>query len=161
MFSIDQEMSPRMYLLNLRAEVRKQRAALIEKAPGKAVSCSLHHTVTFKAEGPEEKAILKYSMADIKDNNIQPAQYHEVELMDGGNYLYEILSDLIQAAAEDVNMKIDMFAMNAEVMYTDDIVSSVEDFITGNLVALGVDDGYAVQTTVVAGGLSQITIMVA
>lgn len=161
MFSIDHEMSPRMYLLNLRADVRKQRQALIEKAPGKSVSCSLHHTVTFKADGPEEKAILKYSMADIKDNNIQPAQYHEVELMDGGNYLYELLTELIQAAAEDVNMKIDMFAMNAEVMYTDDIIASVEGFVTSNLAALGVDDGYGVQVTVVAGGLSQITITVA
>jgi hypothetical protein len=162
MFSlVDPTMDLRTYLINLRFEVRKQRSALKAKAPGKAVSCSLHHTVTLKTGGIEEKAVLTYAMAEVEDEQVKPAEYHHLELVDNTNYLYNPLTSLIEAAVEETNTKIDMFAMNLEVMYTDDIVESVSGFVERELLALKIDDGFTVKTTVVAGGISEITIMVA
>lgn len=158
---VNTELTPSKYLFQLVMEVRKERDELKKKASGKVVSCVLIHTLTFKGGEEIESAKLQYSMADVDRDGVKPAEYHSVELSDGGNYQFEYLTGLISSAAEHCNMLIDSFAMNGEVMYKDDIVSSINEFILDNLTALYVYDGYSVQTSVVAGGITDITITVA
>lgn len=160
--AVDEPISAQQYFFTLKSEVRKELANLKERAGrGRSVSCSLIHSVIFKAQDIEEKAVLQYTMAELDGNTVKPGQTHTVELMDGGNYHFNYLTSLIKAAASEVNDVIDFMAMNEEFMTTDDITAAVNNFIMGNFQSLNVHTGYSVQTYVVNGGITQITIVVA
>lgn len=151
----------RNYLTQLVKVVRSEKDRVQKLAPiGSRVSCVIEHITTFTAEGPVEKAQIKYGLSHFSEGKMLPPTYEVKELVQGENYDYSVINDLIQAAADDCNMAIDMFAMNADVMYSDDISSRIQNFVSGSLQAIGIDDGFTVSSIPVAGGISQITIMV-
>lgn len=152
----------RVYLAQLVELVRKEKDRVQNRVAGDdRVSCVIEHTVTFTAEGPVEKAQLKYGLSRFVDGKMLPPNYEIKDLVDGDDYNYAVVTDLIQAAADDCNMAIDMFAMNNDVMYSDDITGRVQNFVTGALESVGIEEGYTVSTIPVSGGISQITITVA
>lgn len=124
------------------------------------VTCVLEHSLTFTSEGPIEKAQLKYGTITYSKGKMLPPSYEVKDLTDGEDYNFGVITDLIQAAAADCNLAIDMFAMNADVMYSDDITGKIQNFIFDNLRGSGVETGYNVSTIAVSGGISKITIMV-
>lgn len=127
---------------------------------GDRVSCIIEHSVTFAAGGDVEKSHLKYGLSTFSEGKMLPPTYQTKDL-EGEGGIYDVLTDLISSAAADCNLAIDVFAMNCDVMYADDITGRIENFIIGNLQGLGIEDGYSVTTEVVAGGISKITITVA
>lgn len=151
----------RAYLTELVNIVRAERDRVQHKAPdGAQISCIIEHSVTFTSEGSVEKAQLKYGMSNFNKGKMSPPNYEVKELVDGEDYNYDVITDLIKAAADDCNMAIDMFVMNADVMYTDDITARIENFIATALLSFNIEEGYSVSTIVVSGGISQITITV-
>lgn len=151
----------RAYLSGLVNMVRAERDRVQRKAPaGARISCIIEHSITFTSEGSVEKAQLKYGMSSFDKGKMLPPNYEVKELVDGEDYNYDVITDLIKAAADDCNMAIDMFAMNADVMYTDDITARIENFVSTALLSVGIEEGYSVSTVVVSGGISQITVTV-
>jgi hypothetical protein len=151
----------RNYLTQLVQVVRAEKSRVQELAPaGARVSCIIEHSVTFTSTGPVEKAQIKYGLSHFSEGKMLPPTYEVKELIDGENYNGSVINDLIQAAADDCNMAIDMFAMNADVMYSDDISSRIQNFVSASLQSIGIDDGFTVTSIPVTGGISQITIMV-
>lgn len=151
----------RLYLTELVNILRAERDRVQRKEhTGAHISCIIEHSVTFTSEGSVEKAQLKYGMNTFNKGKMLPPNYEVEELVDGKDYNYDVITDLIKAAADDCNMAIDMFAMNSDVMYTDDITARVENFVATALLSIGIEEGYHVSTITVSGGISQITITV-
>lgn len=151
----------RNYLIRLVQGIRSEKERVQKSAPvGSRVNCAIAHTVIFSDEGLIENAQIKYSLSNFSEGKLLPPTYETKELINGENYDYSVINDLIQSATNDCNMTINMFNMNGEIIYSDDINNKIHNFIIKSLQSIGVDDGFSVSVVSAPNCISQITIMV-
>lgn len=150
------------YLKQLVVELRKaqKKAAKVLGNDG-VITVRLIHTCTTSSSTPSAHGILRWNKGCRGNKGLVATNSYTEQLVMGENYTYTPINNLVEAAVRDVNNTIDMFAMNCEEIFKEDIIGQVERFIMDNLRVHGIEEGYNVSVDANRGAVNRVTITVA